>query len=101
MIVYVKDIMSRTLRINISLPKTVVDELQKMILPRKRSEFIAQATKEKLDILKQQKVLEKAAGAWKDENHPTLNTPEDMALYLRETRGSYEARLKRYANPDD
>lgn len=93
--------MGETLRVNISLPKAVVEEMRKLILPRKRSEFIAQATKEKLDLLKQQKVLEMSAGKWSDQNHPKLNTQEDMNLYLRETRGNYEARLERYSASND
>lgn len=93
--------MGETLRVNISLPKAVVEEMRKLVLPRKRSEFIAQATREKLDLLKQQKVLETSAGKWSDQNHPKLNTQEEMNLYLRETRGNYEARLERYSASND
>lgn len=35
-------------RINISLPKTVVTELSKRLPPRKRSKFIAEAVKRQL-----------------------------------------------------
>ena len=35
-------------RINISLPKTVVAELSKRLPPRKRSKFIAEAVKKQL-----------------------------------------------------
>lgn len=93
--------MGETLRINISIQKKVLEELRKLIAPRKRSEFIAEATKEKLTLLKQQKALEKAAGAWNDANHSNLNTSADMEIYLRETRGNYETRIERYSKSDD
>lgn len=88
--------MGESLRINISLPKSVLEDIQQLVAPRKRNEFIAEATKEKLALLKQQKALGKTAGAWKDKNHPHLNTAKDMEVFLKETRGSYKKRLERY-----
>ena len=52
-------------RINISLPKTVVVELSKRIPPRKRSKFIAEAVKKQLRDQKARKLAaeyQEAAG---------------------------------------
>jgi len=43
-------------RINISLPKTVVAELSKRLPPRKRSKFIAEAVKKQLQDQKAQRL---------------------------------------------
>jgi len=44
-------------RINISLPKTVVAELSKRLPPRKRSKFIAEALKKQLQDQKAQRLV--------------------------------------------
>jgi len=52
-------------RINISLPKTVVAELSKRLLPRKRSKFIAEAVKKQLQDQKARRLAteyQEAAG---------------------------------------
>jgi metal-responsive CopG/Arc/MetJ family transcriptional regulator len=43
-------------RINVSLPKTVVAELSKRLPPRKRSKFIAEAVKKQLQDQKAQRL---------------------------------------------
>jgi len=52
-------------RINISLPKTVVAELSKRLPPRKRSKFIAEAVKKQLQDQKARRLAteyQEAAG---------------------------------------
>jgi len=43
-------------RINVSLPKTVVAELSKRLPPRKRSKFIAEAVKKQLQDQRAQRL---------------------------------------------
>lgn len=46
-------------------------------------------------IQKQSIALEKGSGAWKDENHPDLKTPEDSTAYVRAIRDADRARQER------
>lgn len=46
---------TETVRINISLPASITEELDKFTKPRKRSHFIAQAIQLRIDQLKEQK----------------------------------------------
>jgi len=54
-----------------------------------------EATQEKLERLRFSQALDKAAGAWKDNNHPHLKTQGDINQYLREIRVATNQRLKR------
>ncbi len=82
-------------RINVVMPASLMAELRRLIPPRQRSRFIARATADRLLQLKQRKALEEAAGAWTDENHPELQTPEDVQNWLREIRASTNERIQR------
>ena len=46
------------IRINVSLPKETFEELSKAIAPRKRSQFIAEATKRLLRERREQQLAE-------------------------------------------
>ena len=76
-------------------PSEILEEVDKISGKRKRSLFIAQATREKIERERFVRTLEETKGAWNDKNHPELQTPEDMERYLKEKRQSYRARLKR------
>ncbi len=82
-------------RLNVVMPASLVAELRRLIPPRERSRFIARATADRLLQLKQRRALEIAAGAWKDENHPELQTSEDVENWLREIRASTNERIQR------
>jgi len=67
-------------RINISLPKTVVAELSKRLPPRKRSKFIAEAVKKQLQDQKAQTLAaeyEEAAGEIRRINRDLEGTLSD------------------------
>ena len=76
-------------------PSEILEEVDKISGKRKRSLFIAQATREKIERERFVRTLEETKGAWSDKNHPELHTAEDMERYLKEKRQSYRARLKR------
>jgi metal-responsive CopG/Arc/MetJ family transcriptional regulator len=69
------------------LPRDILEEVDQIAGKRKRSLFIAEATREKLQRERFLKTLEETQGAWSDKNHPELKTAKDMELLLR-TRGS-------------
>ena len=75
-------------RINVLLPSSLLAELRELVPPRERSGFIAEATAERLLQLRQQKSLRESQGAWTDENHPELQTQEDVRIWLKEVRAS-------------
>ncbi len=77
------------------LPREILEEVDKITGKRKRSFFIEEATREKLEKERFLRTLEETKGAWSDHSHPDLKTGKDMERYVREKRQSYRKRLKR------
>ena len=75
------------------IPEYILSEIDKFVGKRKRSEFITEAARKELKRLKLQQALEKAEGAWKDEDHPEIS---QMGTYkwVRDLREESENRLK-------
>jgi len=80
------------------LPREILEEVDQIAGKRKRSLFIAEATREKLQRERFSKALEETQGAWNDRNHPDLKTARDMEKYVGDKRQSYRKRLKRITN---
>ena len=80
------------------IPHDLLEEVDQIAGKRKRSLFIAEATREKLQRERFLKTLEETQGAWSDKNHPELKTGRDMEQFVRDTRQSYRKRLKRITN---
>jgi hypothetical protein len=74
------------IKTHIIFPAELLDAIDKTIGGRKRSKFIVEAAKEKLEEIKFQQALEVAAGCWKDENHPDLESRKDINNYLQKAR---------------
>lgn len=87
--------MSNKTKTHLVLPKELLRSVDSMVGARKRSLFIAEAAKEKIEREKFLKVLDKTFGSWKDEKHPELTTQEELNKYIRKLRASYVERLKR------
>ena len=82
-------------RTHVVLPKALVEELDELVGPRRRSEFIAEAAKEKLDRLKRVRAFEKVAGSLADVDIPGWETPEAAAEWVRASRRLANERLDR------
>jgi hypothetical protein len=80
---------------NFIFPEDLLTAIDRLVGARKRTKFIVEATQEKLERLRFSAALERAAGAWKDENHPDLKTQGDINQYLREIREPTNKRLTR------
>jgi metal-responsive CopG/Arc/MetJ family transcriptional regulator len=80
------------------LPHDILEEVDQIAGKRKRSLFIAEATREKLQRERFLRTLEETQGAWSDKNHPELKTVRDMEKFIIEKRQSYRKRLKRITN---
>jgi hypothetical protein len=79
----------RTRRINVTFPVDLLEELDDLAPPRKRSEVIVTATAEYVRKLKLLRVIKETAGIWDDESHPELATEEDIDAWLREIRSNW------------
>lgn len=80
------------------LPREILEEVDRIAGKRKRSLFIAEATREKLQRERFLRTLEETQGAWKDKNHPELRTTRDIEQFVSDKRQSYRKRLKRIPN---
>jgi hypothetical protein len=85
------------IKTHVVFPAELLNAIDKSVGGRKRSRFIVEAAKEKLEELKFQKALEASAGCWKDENHPDLKTQKDIRAYLKKTREITDKRIKRFS----
>lgn len=79
-------------RINVIFPKDVLTELRRLVPRKRRSELIVQATAEKLALLRQQEAVKRAAGAWRDEDHPELQTEENLRRWIASLRSAWRTR---------
>jgi hypothetical protein len=77
------------------IPREISEEIDQIAGKRKRSLFIADATREKLQRERFLRTLEETRWAWNDKNHPELKTAKDVELYVSDKRQSYRKRLKR------
>ena len=80
------------------IPHDILEEVDQIAGKRRRSSFIAEAAREKLERERFLKVLDETQGAWSDKNHPDLKTVRDMEQFIRDKRQSYRKRLKRITN---
>jgi Arc/MetJ-type ribon-helix-helix transcriptional regulator len=88
-------------RIHVVLPKELVESVDELVGPRKRSAFIAEAIEERLEQrLLFGKALKEAAGALADADYPEWETPEKTSAWVRELRAydneAFERKLKRW-----
>jgi hypothetical protein len=84
----------RKIRTNILIPVDLAEEIKKVVGPRKRSSFLVEAAREKLERMKLADALKEAAGAWSPELHPDLQTQDDINRWLRSLREQDIDRLK-------
>ena len=82
-------IRTTTQKITVSVPSDVLALMDQYVLPRQRSSFIVEAIREHLDRIIDLEVFEETAGAWTEENHPDMRTPEDIDRWLTELRQSW------------
>jgi hypothetical protein len=78
-----------TRRINVTFPVRLLEDLDRLAPPRKRSQIIVAATADYVRRLKLLAAIKETAGAWDDESHPELSTPEDIDRWLRQIRSAW------------
>ena len=82
-------------RTHVVLPRELIEAVDELVGPRHRSEFIAEAAKEKLAHLKLARAFEEAAGSLEDVDVPGWETPEAAAEWVRASRRLADERLAR------
>lgn len=80
-------------KMTVTFPQSVLQRLQERVAPRQRSAFVVEAVEEKLAVQEQLSALEEAAGSWSDEDHPEMQTDEDIDRWLAELRSSWDEHL--------
>jgi hypothetical protein len=73
-------------RLNLYLPKPLLDDLRAYVPARQRTQFIADALEKEIRRARLKAALKASAGAWKDEDHPELATGEDIDRWIEEQR---------------
>jgi len=79
----------KTRRINVTFPVQLLEDLDRLAPPRKRSQIIVAATADYVRKLKLLAAIKETSGAWDDESHPELATPEDIDRWLRHIRSTW------------
>lgn len=83
-------------RTHIVIPSTLVEEIDRLVGKRGRSRFLTEAAWYEVKRLQQLRALERAAGAWKDEDYPELKA--GSARWVRKLRRQDEKRFRKPMN---
>ena len=82
-------------RTNVILPKKIVKEIDNIVGRRKRSDFLTEAAREKLEKIRFEEALEKTFGSWKDEDYPDLKSTGDIRQFLKTMREETDKKLQK------
>jgi len=77
---------ARTEKMSVTLPKELASEIRSISPQGEISSFFTEALEHYIAYRKQKIALEKGFGAWKNESHPDMATPEDSTAYVRAIR---------------
>lgn len=80
---------------HIILPHDLLEDIDKIVGNRKRSSFLTEAAREKLERVKLARALEEARGAWKDEDYKELYSIDDIREWVRDLRQENSKRLQK------
>lgn len=76
-------------KLTISLPGKLAERFKARVPRRRRSEFIAQLLENQLAIEEQLNALDETAGSWADENHPEMQSDDDIDTWLVNLRSGW------------
>jgi metal-responsive CopG/Arc/MetJ family transcriptional regulator len=77
-------------RTHVVIPRELVEEVDELVGHRRRSDFMTEAVREKLQRARRERVLRESAGALTGE-YPAWATPEKVSAWVRENRELDEA----------
>jgi hypothetical protein len=84
----------KTEKMSVTLPRELAGEIRSIVSPGDVSSFFTEALEHYLAYQKQKIALENGFGAWKDESHPDLVTPQDSTAYVQSIRETDKKRLE-------
>ena len=84
----------KTEKVSVTLPRELAGEIRSIVSQGEVSSFFTEALEHYLAYRKQKVALEQGFGAWKDESHPDLNTPQDSSAYVDNIREADKNRLE-------
>ncbi|MBI4302925.1 MAG: hypothetical protein HY665_01100 [Chloroflexi bacterium] len=84
----------KTEKVSVTLPRELAVEIRSIVSQGEVSSFFTEALEHYLAYRKQKIALEKGFGAWKDESHPDLATPQDTTAYVHSLREADKKRLE-------
>jgi metal-responsive CopG/Arc/MetJ family transcriptional regulator len=82
------------MRAHVVVPEELVREVDQLVGSRKRSQFFADAVREKLARVKLVEAARKAAGSLADVDIPGWESSEAAAAWVRASRQADEQRLR-------
>jgi metal-responsive CopG/Arc/MetJ family transcriptional regulator len=77
-------------RIRVSMPRALVEEIDRRVGKKERSAFIAEAAAQELRRLRRIEALDEFAGSLKDVDIPGWEMSESAAEWVREQRRAWE-----------
>ena len=80
-------------RTRIVLPQSLLDAIDRQVGQKNRSEFLAEAAREKLERLALLQALDATAGMVNDEDHPEWRGPCGVARWVEELRALESDRM--------
>ena len=87
------------MRTHVVLPDELVQEVDRMVGPRKRSEFVERAVREELRRDRLDWALEHGAGILREDSPEYWSTPEKTIEWIRSMRGESDASARRKLEP--
>jgi Arc/MetJ-type ribon-helix-helix transcriptional regulator len=82
-----------TVKTQIVFPEELLQELDRHVKERQRSDFVVEAVQEKLQRLRLEESLSRAGGLWKDRSD--MKTDSQVNKYLKRLRGADTRRQSR------
>jgi hypothetical protein len=86
---------AETVRTHVVIPRDVLDEVDRVAGQRRRSDFVTEALREKLQRERQAHALREGIGALDPDDYPDWRTPRKTSAWVRRTRAADNAALKR------
>ena len=84
------------MRMHVVLPEELVKAVDAMAGKGKRSRFIEDAVRDKLNKERLLAALKDSAGTLSGEDYPHWDTPEQVSSWVRELRRESDQRLERF-----
>ncbi len=67
-------------------PEELLKDIDRLVGDRKRSQFVVEAAKEKLEREKLKKAFDNIKGLWKEEDYPEFAVKEDIEKWVSNLR---------------